>query len=209
MFRNHYLYDLSIYKNKKLIFRIRDSKNLIPGSLRNRAQHLCPEPSCQGDIEHSQVKVSNLLTWKKKLLEYLKQDVILLAGIMRKAQDIYWDASHIDIEGKMTLPSLALSIFRQNFDDSQNWPIHIPNHNEDTFIRRGYYGGHADVYIPYGENLYYYDVNSLYPFIMKQFHMPDGKPKWVGKFDTTTKIDDLYGFIEAYVHCPESIKRPF
>ncbi|GER42509.1 DNA polymerase [Striga asiatica] len=50
--------------------------------------------------------------------------------------------------------------------------------NEDSFIRRAYYGGHTDVYKPYGENLYYYDVNSLYPYVMKEFPMPGGKPVW-------------------------------
>ncbi|XLR65359.1 hypothetical protein S83_016031, partial [Arachis hypogaea] len=49
---------------------------------------------------------------------------------------------------------------------------------QDTFIRRGYYGGHSDVYKPHGENLFYYDVNSLYPFVMKTLPMPGGEPKW-------------------------------
>lgn len=91
---------------------------------------------------------------------------------MQKAQDLYWKAYKVDIESKITLPSVALTIFRMSYYDPINWPIHIPSQNEDTFIRRGYYGGHADVYKPYGENLYYYDVNSLYPFIMKTFPMP-------------------------------------
>lgn len=47
-------------------------------------------------------------------------------------------------------------------------PMNIPSTNVDSFIRRGYYGGHADVYIPKGSDLLYYDVNSLYPFVMNQ-----------------------------------------
>ena len=31
-------------------------------------------------------------------------------------------------------------------------------------IKQAYYGGITEVYKPYGENFYYYDVNSLYPF---------------------------------------------
>nr|GFA10188.1 DNA polymerase-like [Tanacetum cinerariifolium] len=38
-------------------------------------------------------------------------------------------------------------------------------------------GGHADAYIPFGENLYYYDVNSLYPFVLKEYPMPGGKAR--------------------------------
>ena len=47
-----------------------------------------------------------------------------------------------------------------------------------------YYGGHADAYTPYVENLYYYDVNSLYPFVMKEFPMPGGVPVWHSDLDS-------------------------
>lgn len=95
---------------------------------------------------------------------------------MLKAQEIYWKKFNIDIEEPMTLSSLAMKIFRQLFYDEKRFPIYVPNRNEDTFIRRGYYGGHADVYVPYGENLHYYDVNSLYPHVMKKYPMP--VPVW-------------------------------
>jgi hypothetical protein len=41
-------------------------------------------------------------------------------------------------------------------------------------------GGHTDVYKPKGYNLYYYDVNSLYPFVMKNYPMPISNPTWEG-----------------------------
>jgi len=78
----------------------------------------------------------------------------------------------------------------------------------DTFIRRGYYGGHTDTYTPYGQNLYYYDVNSLYPFVMKEFPMPGGIPVWHSDLESIP-LDSMFGFIEAYVECPQSIKKPF
>ena len=52
------------------------------------------------------------------------------------------------------------NISNEGRSDKNGWPIYIPSSNQDAFIRRGYYGGHADTYKPYGENLYYYDVNS-------------------------------------------------
>ena len=103
-----------------------------------------------------------------------------------------------DIVTKLTLSSLALSIYRTNYYDPKTFPIHIPNRNEDTFLRRGYYGGHADAHIPKGQNIYFYDVNSLYPFIMKTFPIPGGKPVWHGKLEGQD-LDNLYGFIDAYV----------
>lgn len=92
--------------------------------------------------------------------------------------------------------------------DASNWPIHIPNKNEDSFIRRAYYGGHTDTYKPYGEDLYYYDVNSLYPFVMKEYPMPGGVPVWHGNLEGKD-LDSILGFIEAYVVCPKTINKPF
>lgn len=63
------------------------------------------------------------------------------------------------------------------------------------------------MYIPKGSDLLYYDVNSLYPFVMKDNPMPIGKPKWFGNL-CNWELDNLFGFVEAYVVCPEGIKRP-
>ena len=127
---------------------------------------------------------------------------------MQKAQSIYYEEYKVDIVTKLTLSSLALTIYRTNFYDPKTFPIHIPNRNEDTFIRRAYYGGHADTYIPKGEDLKYYDVNSLYPYIMKTFPMPGGKPVWRGNLEGQD-IDSLYGYFEAHIVCPKTITRPF
>lgn len=61
------------------------------------------------------------------------------------------------------------------------------------FIRRAYYGGHTDTYKPYGENLYYYDVNSLYPFVMKEFPMPGGVPVWHANLEGKD-LDSIFGW---------------
>ena len=166
------------------------------------------DPRSKSRLLSDEVRVSNMKNLSSQLLDYMKQDILLLGGVMQKAQEIYWKLYKVDIESKITLSSLALSIFRMKYYDASNWPIHIPNKNEDTFIRRGYYGGHADMYIPYGEDLYYYDVNSLYPFVMKEFPMPGGVPVWHRNLEGKD-LDSIFGFIEAYVVCPKTIKRPF
>ncbi|XP_050233250.1 DNA polymerase-like [Mercurialis annua] len=208
LMRNNRLYELAVYSGKKMLFRFRDSLNLLPGKLSSLAKNLCPELGPKGSIPYEEVTLSNLVSLKTSLLDYMKQGILLLGGVMQKAQGIYWVLYKEDIESKITLSSLALSIFRMKYYDSKNWPIHIPNKNEDCFIRRAYYGGHRDTYKPYGEDLYYYDVNSLYPFVMKEFPMPSGVPVWHGNLEGKD-LDSIFGFIEAYVVCPKTIKRPF
>ncbi|KAJ8425849.1 LOW QUALITY PROTEIN: hypothetical protein Cgig2_000481 [Carnegiea gigantea] len=208
LLRNNRLYELGVYSGKKMLFRFRDSLNLLLGSLNSLASSLCPELGTKGSIDHENVTLSNLGSNKKTLLDYMKQDILLLGGIMRKAQDIYWKLFQINIESKITLSLLALTIFRMNTYNEKNRPIHILNKNEDNFLRRAYYGGHTNIYIPYGENLYYYDVNSLYPFVMKEFPMPGGVLVWHRNLEDKD-LNSLFGFIEAYVVCPKTIKRLF
>ena len=206
--RNNRLLSRKVYSGDKSLFCFRDSLNLLPGKLDTLAQNLCPYLGRKGSIQHDEIQVSNLVSMKESLLDYMKQDILLLGGVMQKAQEMNWKLFHIDIVSKITLSSLALSIFRLKFYDDENWPIHIPNKNEDTFLRRAYYGGHTDTDKPYGEDLYYYDVNSLYPFIMKEFPMPGGRPVWHGNL-VGKELDSLFGFLEAYIRCPPTIKRPF
>lgn len=208
LMRNNRLYELIVYSGKKILFRFRDSLNLLPGKLNALAKNLCPDLGPKGSIPYDEVRLSNLVSMKKSLLDYMKQDILLLGGVMQKAQEIYWKLYQVDIESKITISSLALTIFRMKYYDVSNWPIHIPNKNEDSFIRRAYYGGHTDTYKPYGEDLYYYDVNSLYPFVMKEFPMPGGVPVWHGILEGKD-LDSMFGFIEAYVVCPKTIKKPF
>ncbi|XP_073313494.1 DNA polymerase-like [Primulina huaijiensis] len=208
LFRNHKLYELKIYLGDKLLFRFRDSCTLLPSSLATLGKTLCPELGSKGSIPHEDLKVSNLQVSREELINYLRQDILLLGGVMLKAQEVNWSKYHIDIEEVMTLSSLSLKIFRMHYLDDKTFPIHIPTQNQDTFIRRAFYGGHVDVYKPYGENLYYYDVNSLYPYIMKSYPMPCGVPVWRNNLESV-ELDSLFGFIEAYVVCPTNISRPF
>lgn len=142
------------------------------------------------------------------MLDYMELDISLLGDVMLRAKSIYWTRYNVDIGVCLTLSSLAIKIYRMKYYEKNGWPIYIPSSNQDAFIRRGYYGGHADTYKPYGDNLYYYDVNSLYPFVMKTFPMPGGKPVWHGNLEGL-ELDNMFGFIEAYVVCPTTITRPF
>ncbi|KAF6154759.1 hypothetical protein GIB67_032371 [Kingdonia uniflora] len=145
---------------------------------------------------------------RDKLLDYMKQDIRLLAGVVYKAQEIYWKKYGIDITSSLTLSSLAMKIYRSRYYNDKEFPIHIPNRDEDKFFRTAYYGGHADMYKPYGNNLYYYDVNSLYPFITKTYPMPCGKPVWNGNM-RDVDLSVIYGFIQAYIITPKNIDKPF
>lgn len=76
----------------------------------------------------------------------------------------------VDIHKYPTLPSLAFAIFRSNFMTNVNIPI-ISGSMFDFFFHKGYTGGSTGgsvvVYKPFGKKVFRYDVNSLYPYVMK------------------------------------------
>jgi len=87
-------------------------------------------------------------------------------------------------------------------------------------IRQSYTGGAVDVYIPHNKiisvftkiasillKLYYYDVNSLYPFVMAKFQMPIGKPI---SFEGDIRKYDInaYGFFYCKITSPSDLKHP-
>jgi hypothetical protein len=78
----------------------------------------------------------------------------------------------MNIHKFMTLPSLTFGIFRSNFLKENV----IPKIGGTMYcdIKESYTGGHTDVYHSHGENLKIYDINSLYPSVMKNFDIPVG-----------------------------------
>lgn len=81
----------------------------------------------------------------------------------------------VDVLKCPTLASLAFTIFRTMFLDKKT-EIPIITGNMYYDIKKGYTGGYVDVIKPYGKNIYRYDVNSLYPYVMKN-DMPVGNKK--------------------------------
>lgn len=109
--RNHLLYELIYYKKNKMLFHKRDSFTLLMSSLNKLAKNLYL--GSKGLISSKEVQLSNLQNHKEELLHYMKQDSLLLCGVIQKVQDIYQTQYKVDIVTKLTLSSLALTIFHR------------------------------------------------------------------------------------------------
>jgi len=68
-------------------------------------------------------------------------------------------------------------------------------------INQGYYGAITEVYKPYGENLYYYDINSMYPFVCKQ-PTPGLLCTKESFYNIDLNIDDYFGFYYCEIETP-------
>lgn len=106
----------------------------------------------------------------------------------------------------LSLPSLGIKIFLKEFYNLEESPIENCTGNIETFIRKSYKGGVVDVFNPYMKNGYHYDINSLYPYVMKEFEYPVGKGTFMK--GNTINLENFFGFLEVEVYCPENLNIP-
>ncbi len=136
--------------------------------------------------------------------KYSLQDSVGLYNALFYAQFTYFTKFGVDIVSVYSTATLSLKIFRTKFlkEDIFVLPQYI-----DLFIRQGYFGGGTDVYKAYGEKLFYYDVNSLYPYAMLN-DMPHDlvNPKLINL--THRALESFFGFAYAQIDCPLDMKRP-
>lgn len=138
-----------------------------------------------------------------KLKEYSIQDSVCLHSALMSAQDLYLSTYNVDITTIVSASSLAFKIFRTK---NLTTKIPIPSYQEDHFVRDSYFGGATDIYRANGKNLFYLDVNSLYPHVMLN-KMPLEPVAYI-KDMSNIELNDFFGFVKVRVTCPTSITRP-
>ncbi len=99
----------------------------------------------------------------------------------------------------ITISGLAVKIFLKDF-----YKDNIPLINKSSVykdIKQAYYGGITEVYRPWGHNLFYYDVNSLYPYVALQ-DMPGLSLSKMLFYIDNIDIDTLFGFFYCSINAP-------
>ncbi len=143
-----------------LVFR--DSSALLPFSLDRITTNFGVAHKKQSINHETIVEVT------PQLLTYLEFDCRGLYESLEK----FWTWPQIKQSGQAyTLASQALRILRTYLSDA----VPALSKKEDTFVRKAYFGGRTEIFIPFYESktvpLNVYDVNSLYPFCMLE-NMP-------------------------------------
>ena len=182
-----------------------DSYRIFPVSLND----LCKVFEVEGKLNSYSEKYNNLNIFYSnrnllnEFINYAKQDSVCLFNALTIAQQHYLNNYSVDIINIVSTSSLSLVIFRYHF-----LKVNIPilKSNVDQFIRTSYFGGATDYYKAYGENLKYYDVNSLYPFVMKN-SIPFEIIKYHHEMNNIL-LDSMFGFFLAEITPPETIKHP-
>ena len=186
----------------EIVFK--DSLRIFPCSL----NELCKVFNVPGKLheykdEYNHFSVYDNPELLNELIQYALQDSKSLFLALLSAQHLYLQNYNVDITTVVSIPSLAFKIFRLKYL-SQNIPV-LSSFN-DSYIRNSYFGGSTDIYECYAKDLYYYDVNSLYPYAMCR-PMPLNLIKSY-RGGSGIKLDKFFGFLEVEIECPDSVFRP-
>lgn len=181
-----------IIRKGRLKWELVDSFKLLPSSLEKLTKSF--------SVEHQKLDVDRTdmdsLSWEE-LVRYNEYDCKGLYEVLKKFES-WFDG--LNVPFKTTIASQAMATYRRTM------PVGIPNLKPEIeeFIRSGYYGGRVEVFkMRCHDKIYMFDVNSLYPFVMKNHEMPVGRPSHVTTFD-----NESIGFYSADVHVPSNLYIP-
>lgn len=224
MLRNEKILKVKITKGKHS-FTILDSYAMMPDKLINLGKdfevatiktpfpykfaiqdHLfyegdLPTIDYYGDITLKEYDSLSVVLWsfKEETIKYLINDLLSLHQILIKANKQVFLDYNADMTDSITISGLALRIFFKDF-----YRENIPNINKASLykdIKQAYYGGITEVYKPKGKNLFYYDVNSLYPSVALQ-DMPGLICSKLTFYTDNYNIDILFGFFYCAIETP-------
>jgi hypothetical protein len=142
----------------------KDSYIIFPVSLNDLCNILnLPGKTSKYKSEFHELTLFDNVDLLEEFKSYSKQDSIALFDCIHKLQEMYLLDYNVDICSILSTSTLSLKIFRSKY-----LKVNIPilKRRDDSFLRNSYFGGATDYYKLRAENLFYYDVNSLYPFAM-------------------------------------------
>ena len=106
---------------------------------------------------------------------------------------------NINLMDALTISGLAMKIYLNKYYNGNIPIINTPSIYKE--VKQAYYGGITEVYKPTGENLFYYDVNSLYPFASLN-DMPGLLSDKRTYYKDNSDISCLFGFFYCKIESP-------
>ena len=128
-----------------------------------------PDISYYEKIKSDDYKSMQSSEWsfKNESIKYLTDDLNSLYEVLIKANKQIFLDYNIDMTDSLTISGLSVRNFLKNY-----YSDNIPLVNKTSLyrdIKKAYYKGITEVYKPFGNNLYYYDVNYLYLYVALQY----------------------------------------
>jgi hypothetical protein len=135
------------------------------------------------------------------LIELDKMNIDLFSKQIQEKKDFLWTKYQIRLCDLYSNANLSFRLFRTHYLKTE---IPILSKYMYNLIKPSYFGGSAEIYKPYGENLYHYDINSLYPYAMLN-DMPGNYLKYEKNI---LSLDNFFGFIYCEIEISKNILIP-
>jgi hypothetical protein len=153
------------------------------------------------ETKKGEIDYDNISKITSELLAYLKSDCI---GLWQVLESFYSTDFIAESGAAVTIASQAMRVMQTYL----KFPLYSCPERVDRFVRRGYFGGRTEIFRPIflgdeANQIYCYDVNSLYPAQMYELEFPNRFKKWTRRMG-----DSALGFYEATVYVPESTYMP-
>ena len=188
-----------IYDQNRHKWEFRDSFSLLPRSLNYLCESFKPDHI---KLERPQTEFND--STRNEWIRYCRNDCLSLYEILQK-----FNNTINDIRGCVgyTIASTALKTFRKRFLDQELSTYHQFN----QFFRKAYYGGRTEIFNMHapdnGKTYYYYDVNSMYPYVMQKYKYPISRPQKMN-YHNIEEINGKCGIMDVTVTAPPDLHIP-
>lgn len=181
-------------KDRTIIFR--DSSAMLPFGLASLTKNF--------KVSHKKKEIdySTFHTVTDEMLEYLEYDNWGLHDVIKT----YFNWDIIKKAGPaFTVAGQAIKVFRTYMKKD----IACLSPGVDSFVRSSYFGGRTEIFKPFFEQqkdngrMNSYDVNSLYPAVMRDLDFPGRF-----KFETSFFLENEMGFYDVEVFVPNMYVPP-
>jgi len=167
------LISVKVFYKDDFLFELRDSYSIFRCSLERISNDI--------NIEYKKKKYANICNSENELkynriefINYLKLDCLSLFESIQKMYDFLgYDVKKDKLS--LSIAGIGMKEWKKrnkNLDYKQDFAY-------DDVFRKTYFGGRTEVFtkefLNYDKILYYYDFNSLYPYVMKKNAFPHGK----------------------------------
>jgi hypothetical protein len=149
--------EIKVRDKSRNTWHLRDSYCLMPSSLKKLTHNF--------GVEHK--KLEETVKGMTENPEYNRNDCIGLYEVLKKFME--YNNGYLG----MTISQTALTDFRKNYQDR---PIRCVREYEEE-LRAAYYGGRVEIFkfnFDMDKKFYNYDVNSLYPAMLRENSYPYG-----------------------------------
>lgn len=195
-------------EDKKSIFPFLLNNISYQGSVPDYKYFTNISPEEYQNYKNQSLRTHKIWNFKEEAIKYCTLDCISLFRILSKFNKLIFRKFKLNIVKYPTLPSLAFNLFLSKYLKKDT--IHMLTGETADNIRSSYTGGAVDMYLTKpikGKKVYAYDVNSLYPFVMKTLQFPIGTPTYFQ--GDILKIDpQAFGFFYCKIYVPSYKLHP-